>query len=411
MAGQDAQRLVERTTERIAREAYGRLLAMLVRRTRDIAAAEDCLADALAQALATWPARGVPDRPEAWLLVTARRAAGHRTRHQRVRDAAQPTLEALEMIRQNDDVAADRSAIPDARLGLMFAAAHPAIDAAVRAPLMLQTVLGLDADRIAHAYVVAPATMGQRLVRAKTKIKAAGIGFALPDRSAMPERLDDVLAAIYAAYAVGWDEHATADAAAEPLTHEALYLAELVASLLPGEAEALGLLALMLLCEARVGARRNAAGDYVPLSAQDPRNWDASLLRAGETALRRAAALGRPGRYQTEAAIQSAHAEARMTGRVPVEGLLGLYDLLLARWPSLGGRIAAAAAYGEWRGAAAGLARLDAIEADRVMAYQPYWAARAHLLGQLGHADAAAAARARAALLSRDPAVRAFLSV
>lgn len=386
--------------ERAARGSYGRLVALLAARSGDIAAAEDALADAFAAALRVWPDRGVPDRPEAWLLTAARRTLGHGHRHDKVRDAAAAPLRLL--AEECADLGSD---FPDERLRLLFVCAHPAIDEGVRTPLMLQTVLGLDAQRIAAAFLVAPAAMGQRLVRAKAKIRDARIPFEPPDTQALPERLGPVLAAVYAAYGSAWDAGPGADAP-HSLAGEALFLARLLADLLPEEPEAKGLLALLLHCEARADARR-IGGAYVPLAEQDPARWSRPTIGEAEALLRAAAMAGRPGRYQTEAAIQSWHVAARARGADPA-ALALLYDHLAAATPALGVLVARAAAHGEARGAEAGLALLDALEPDRVRSYQPYWAARAHLLRVAG--QEATPAYDRAIGLATDPAVRAFLA-
>ncbi len=228
-----------------------------------MAAAEDALADVFLAALETWPRRGVPDKPEAWLLTAARRRLIDGTRHARVEAGALPAL--LAAADEAQAVASIDSVFPDERLKLLFICAHPAIDAVVRTPLMLQTVLGLDAARIASAFLVKPATMGQRLSRAKAKIRDAGIRFALPNAADLPPRLDAVLEAIYAAYGTGWDDVAGADPRRRGLASEAIELGRLLRHLMPGEPEAQGLLALMLHCEARRKARRTAAAAYVPL--------------------------------------------------------------------------------------------------------------------------------------------------
>src|SRR5436190_12282599 len=298
--------------EDIARRSYGKLVAYLSGRTRDVAAAEDALAEAFAAALADWPAKGIPQNPEAWLLSVARRKAIDRARRPRT---GEEQAGHLQMIHDElEAAAASASEIPDQRLALMFACAHPAIDAAIPAPLMLQTVLGFDAATIASAFLVAPATMGQRLSRAKNKIREAGVPFRVPERAELPERLEVVLAAIYAAFAEGWTDPAGTEARRRNLAKEGIWLGRLVASLLPDEPEALGLLALMLFAEARRGARRNRAGDYVPLAEQDTGTWDAALIDKAETALLRASRSGAVGRYQLEAAVQSAHVVRRRTG-------------------------------------------------------------------------------------------------
>ncbi|MFN7164584.1 MAG: RNA polymerase sigma factor [Hyphomonas sp.] len=391
--------------EAAARSSYGRLLSLIARSTRDIAAAEDALADAFAEALRVWPERGAPDRPEAWLLTAARRAAGHVRRHQGVRDAAAPTLEQVYDAMQGRTT----PEFPDERLKLMFVCAHPAIDETVRTPLILQTILGLDAARIARAFLVEAPAMSQRLVRAKTKIRDAGLAFEVPKASALEDRLEDVLAAVYAAYTLGWDEVPGEEVVGEALTGEAIFLARLVVMLLPQEPEAKGLLSLMLASEARAAARRGPDGAYVPLKDQDVQLWNAALLAEAEACLRAAAVLGRPGRFQTEAAIQSLHNQSVMLGEVPASALLRLYDVLVRQSPAIGAAVARAVAYGEHRGAEAGLAQLGEIPLTRVAAYQPYWAARFHLLKAAGQLKEAEAAHATAIALTRDPALIAFL--
>ncbi len=205
---------------------------------------------------------------------------------------------------------------PDERLKLLFVCAHPAIDPGMHTPLMLQAVLGLDAVRIAGAFLVSPKTMGQRLVRAKTKIRDGGIRFEVPERQQLPQRLDAVLEAIYAAFGIGWDDMAGADQHGRGLTEEAIWLARVLLELMPGEAEVQGLLALMLHCEARRAARRDRDGRYVPLSEQDPKLWSLPLIEEAERHLAEASKYGRPGRFQLEAAIQSVHAERARGGRV-----------------------------------------------------------------------------------------------
>jgi RNA polymerase sigma-70 factor (ECF subfamily) len=386
-----------RAVEAAARRSYGKLLAFLAARTRDLAGAEDALSEAFASALATWPTQGVPRAPEAWLLQVARRKTLDAGRRRQVRQAAMDPLRMLA------EAAGDPGpAIPDERLRLMFACAHPALDPAVRAPLMLQCVLGFDAVSIGTTFLVAPAAMGQRLVRAKRKIRDAGVPFRVPDPDELAARLDAVLDAIYAVFAAGWTDPA--------LTEEALWLGRLVVALLDGEPEALGLLALMLHVQARRPARRDANGTYIPLSAQNPADWQDELIEEAEALLLRASRLQRIGRFQLEAAIQSAHAARRLTGLTAWAEVVALYDALLARTGSPVVALNRAVAVGEFYGAAAGLAALDRVAADqRLTDYQPYWAARATLLADTGDADAADAAYARAIGLEPDQAVRRFL--
>jgi RNA polymerase sigma-70 factor (ECF subfamily) len=294
------------------------------------------------------------------------------------------------------------SAIPDDRLRLMFACAHPALEPSVRAPLILQCVLGFDAAAIGAAFLIAPAAMGQRLVRAKRKIRDAGVPFRVPEPDELAERLGAVLDAVYAVFAAGWSDPALAD--------EAIWLGRLVAALLDGEPEALGLLALMLHVQARRPARRDADGEYVPLATQNPTDWQDELIEEAEAVLLRASELRRIGRFQLEAAIQSAHAARRLTGRTAWAEIVALYDALLIRTESPVVALNRAVAVGELHGPAAGLAALNGAAADhRINRYQPYWAARAALLADLGDADAADAAYARAIELEPDQAVRRFL--
>ena len=342
--------------------------------------------------------------PEAWLFTVARRNLIHARRRATVRAAAEPTLALLAEERHEREPAS----FPDERLKLLFVCAHPAIDPAARAPLMLQTVLGLDAARIASAFLVAPAAMGQRLVRAKTKIRDAGIAFSVPEPRELPERLEAVLDAIYAAYGSGWEDAAGADVRRKGLAEEAIWLARLVTALLPGEPEARGLLALMLYCESRSAARRSPAGAFVPLSEQNPALWSRAMIVEAERELADAGAGRRPGRYQLEAAIQSVHVQRGVTGRTNWEAVAMLYGGLVAICPTIGALVGQAAAIGEAHGPEGGLAALGDLPAAAVVSYQPYWALRAHLLARRGD-PAAGDAYATAIGLAEDPAVKAFL--
>ena len=396
-----------RAAERAARQSYGKLVAYLAARTGDLATAEDALADAFAAALASWPTGGVPQAPEAWLLAAARRRMIDIARRRRTSEAAADRLQL-----SADEAASemDPADVPDWRLRLMFACAHPAIDAAIRGPLMLQTVLGLDAGAIAAALLTAPKAMGQRLVRAKRRIRDTGIPFRLPNRGDLPERLDAVLEAIYSAFGAGWPDPGGLDARRQGLLDEAVWLGRVVVELLPEEPEGLGLLALMLYAGARRKARRNAESDYVPLSEQNPALWDAAAIDEAERVLQRASSLGRMGRFQLEAAVQSAHAARRTSGRTDWGAILELYDGLLQLTRSPVVAVNRAVALSETAGPAAGLAALDGLAQDpRLVAYQPYWAARAELLARLGRRASADAAYAQAILLEPDSAVRRFL--
>lgn len=395
------------TAEAVARRSYGKLLAFLSARSRDVAASEDALAEAFASALASWPGAGVPDNPEAWLLQAARRKLIDGQRRRKTAGDAEPHVR---LIAEELDAHAMEARFPDERLGLMFACAHPAIDPAVRAPLILQTILGFDAATIASAFLVSPSTMGQRLVRAKTRIKEAGIPFRVPDTADLPERLEAVLDAIYAAFAEGWSDPAGTETRRRDLAEEAIWLGRLVASLLPDEPETLGLLALMLHAEARRAARRTTEGEYVPLAEQDIVLWNHAMIDEAETLLHQASRRGMAGRYQLEAAVQSAHSIRRRGGDADWAAIVSLYDALLAMTDSPVVAINRAVALSEAEDAETGLAALDELAGDpRLRDYQPYWAARAGLLAQAGNMPAAGEAYDRAIGLEADPAVRRFL--
>ena len=403
-AGDEAQ--THREIERVARESYGRLVAFLTVHTQDLAGAEDALSEALLKALTVWPRDGVPQNPEAWLLTTARHSLIDFFRHQRVVLASEPSLILLA---QHSEEMALELKFPDERLKLLFVCAHPAIDPAMHTPLMLQTVLGLDAARIASAFLTSPKTMGQRLARAKTKIRDGGVRFEVPERHQLDERLDAVLEAIYAAFGIGWSDMAGADQHGRGLAEEAIWLARVLLQLIPAEAEVRGLLALMLHCEARRAARRDQNGRYVPLSEQDPKLWSLPLIEEAERHLAEASRYGRPGRFQLEAAIQSVHAERARSGRIEWTAIAHFYEQLNRMSATVGIGTAYAAALAEANQAERALRVLDAIDQDTVSAYQPYWAMRAHLLELLGKRPQAQQAYDRAIGLAEDPAVREFL--
>lgn len=395
-----------RAVEAVARESYGRLVALLSARTRDVAGAEDALADALVSALTAWPRDGIPKNPQAWLLTAARNRLLDHARHRQVREHSKPTLE---MMMEEFYEATDVDALPDERLKLLFVCAHPAIDADMHTPLMLQTVLGLDAVAISRAFLVSPKTMGQRLVRAKTKIRQARIAFEIPAADQIRQRLEAVLNAIYAAYGSSWEDATGADQHAAELGEEAIWLTRVLRDQIPTDPEIRGLLALMLHCEARRPARRSADGRFVPLSEQDPKTWLTPLIEEAERELAALAQQARMGRFQLEAAIQSVHAERAHTGRTEWTAIAAFYDRLMQLAPSFGAAVARAASHAEIRGAQAGLALLDQIDPPSVISYQPYWAVRAHLLRELRRTHEATEAFDRAIGLSEDDAVRTFL--
>lgn len=395
------------TTEAVVRRSYGKLVAFLAARSGDVAGAEDALADAFAAALSTWPQSGCPVNPEAWLLTVARRKLIDQARRKQTSAIDDEDVERIADIPASD---AHSEEIPDRRLALMFACAHPAIDASVHAPLILQVVLGLDAKTIAAAFLASPAAMGKRLVRAKEKIRQAGIPFRIPGREELAGRLAVVLDAIYAAFSEGWGDATGADRTRRDLTEEALFLARLVTDLLPAEPEALGLLALMLHAEARRKARRDDEGAYIPFAEQDQNLWDWPMIFEAESALRHASAMGAMGRYQLEAALQSAHVERRRSGLNNWADVVKIYDALMTIAGSPVVAINRALAVTELHGASEGLKALEPVAADvRIAEYQPWWAARAELLARNGEHSEARRAYEIAIGLERDPAVRRFL--
>ncbi len=369
--------IARHAAELAARESFGRLLSWLAWRWRDVAAAEDALADALLKALEVWPVQGVPQAPDAWLLTVAKRRLLEIARHDRVR--ADPALLAILDTGTEAAVAPD---IPDERLRLLLVCTHPAIDEKIRVPLMLQTVLGLQAAEIAPALLLSPSALAQRLVRAKQKIRDAGLRFEVPAADELPARLRHVLESIYAAFGLGADIVDGAEARALDLEQEAIYLCELVCTLQPDHAEARGLLALMLFSRARRGAQRDEGGRFVPLAAQDVRRWDRDLIAKAEELLWSAAAKRDPGPFQLEAAVQSAHCQRLHGGATPWAGIAALYADINAYFPTQGSRVAGAVATAEAGDVAGGLLQLDAMDAAVVRSYQPWWVARAYLLSK-----------------------------
>jgi RNA polymerase sigma-70 factor (ECF subfamily) len=382
-----------------ARTSYGRMLAWLAWRWRDITEAEDALSDAFLAALQAWPATGVPRNPEGWLVTVAERALLKSARRIRVRrDPA-----ALIVLAGAEDHETMAFSIPDERLRLMLVCAHPAIDSSVRTALMLNCVLGMDAQKIARLFIVSPDAMAKRLVRAKAKIKQAALSFEMPDRTDLPGRIGAVLEAIYACYTADavYDETADRD-----FRESAISLARIVVHLAPDDGEGLGLLALLLFCEGRRPAQFSADGRYVPLDEQDPDTWSGDLIDEADMHLRRAFACGRIGSFQLEAAIQSAHCSRREGHETPWRAIAQLYEALVALAPTIGARIGRALAVARAHDAPReGLALLDQMDAARVSSHQSWWAARAYLFERAGLDDDAVGCCLKAIERSSDPRV------
>ena len=392
-----------RAAEIAARSGYGRLLAILASQTRDISGAEDALSEAFASALKSWPSKGIPDNPDAWLLTAARRRIIDAARRSAVHAEATPQL-TLMMKGLSVEISSER--IPDYRLELMFMCAHPAIDEAIRTPLMLQCVLGIKAEKISRAFLTKPETMSQRLVRAKTKIKDAGIPFKVPDKHEWQSRLEAVLDAIYVAYTVGWDDEKQAGG----LVEEAIWLSRLVERSAPQDPEAKGLLALILFSESRRPSRRSSNGEFIQLSLQDTSLWNKQMINEARKLMLAASKNPSLQRYQLEAAIQSVHARRLETGEIDWKAIVDLYGLLLNVSPSLGAQVAHAAAYGEAFGAKEGLEKLESLPKTKLISYTSYWAVKGHLLQKIDRQNEARESLLKAANLATDEATREWLN-
>lgn len=399
----------------LTQDGWGTIIALIAAADGDISGAEDALSAALERAVSAWREQGPPANPEGWLYRVALNARRDVWKSAAARTATALDEEMIDRIDGSSGSGADPAdhdpdALPDRRLELLAACAHPDIDPPARPVLMLSAVMGMTARQIAAAMALPAATVSARLTRAKKRIAGLGVDFGSPDRLDLESRLPDVHETIYGAFAIEW-----AQAAAQPregMIGEALYLSRLVAQLCPGDGESHGLAALIHLSAARFPARRSGDGRFVPLSAQDPNRWDGPLTEAGERHLVEVHRCGHVGRFGLEAAIQLLHMAGIRTGSTDWPMLLRLHDDLGQIAPSLGGSVSQAAVLAEVNGPAAGLAALDALDADspRPSAFQPAWALRAHLLTRLGRTEDAATARQRALDLTTDPAERAYLA-
>jgi len=395
-----------RVAELVARNTYSRLVAYLVAQTGDVEAAEDALGDAFIAALTTWSDNAVPPNPEAWLLLSAKRKLIDEMRRTKTKNKIVHLLEKSEAIANSE---LEETSFPDDRLKLLFVCAHPAIDPNIHTPLMLQTVLALNAERIASAFLISPKAMSQRLVRAKAKIRDASIAFEIPIAKDLPVRLNAVLQAIYSIYTFGWESIIGGDPRQTDLAEEAIWLAQLCVQLMPEEPEARGLLALLLFCESRKNARRSLSGAYVPLSEQNTDLWSQEVLHMAEAELNHASRFQKLGRFQLEAAIQSAHVQRLIHKTSNWEAIILLYEGLLQISPTLGALVSQAAAIAEAKGFAIGLDALERIPIDSIKTYQPYWALKASLLQKMSYPLEAKEPYQRAIGLSEDRAIREFL--
>jgi RNA polymerase sigma-70 factor, ECF subfamily len=387
---------------RVFREEWGRSVAVLARATGDLALAEDAVQDAFATALEQWP-DGAPRNPGAWILTVARNRALDRLRRERTLARKTELLARLEEVSLPDDM----SALPDERLALMFACCHPALPADVRVPLTLRMVGGLSTAEIARAFLVPESTLSQRLVRAKRKIRQAGIPLAVPVDHDLPERLRSVLAVLYLVFNEGYASTAGTDLVRNDLCDEAIRLAKLLAVSMPDEPEALGLLALMLLHDSRREARTRADGDLVLLEEQDRGRWNRAQIEDGKRLLERALSFRRPGPYQLQAAIAAVHASATDPDETDWAQIAALYRELVRVDPSPVVELNRAVAVAMATRPEEGLALVERIRG--LDGYHLLHAARADLLRQSGRREEAAAAYGRALALAPSPLERAFL--
>lgn len=396
----------EEAIERIAEASYGKLLAYLSARSRDIQACEDALADSFRLASEKWTDAGVPENPEAWIITVAKNKLIDAGRKLKTAADSASTIALLEDERFESG-RLDHE-FKDERLKLLFVCCHPSIDESIRTPLMLQTVLGLESSDIASAFLISPAAMMKKLTRAKQKIKLAGIDFSIPSKDELSQRVEFVTDAVFAIYGKSWDAFGFDENRHRDLDGEAIYLAELLLSLLPNEPEAKGLLALMFFCESRKSARR-VNGKYVPLAEQNLSLWSRDLIARAECLLQDAFAQGKMGRFQIEAAIQSAHCERVARGIDNWKEILGLYNALISFAPTVGAFVNRACAIAEHRNAEKGIEALSEIPPEIVQSYQPYWALRAALFGEMKNTTEALRAYGLAIGLSQDESVRSFL--
>lgn len=392
------------------REEHGRLLAVLVRRFGDLDLAEEVASEAVEAALVHWPAQGVPERPGAWLLTTARRKAVDRLRRDRAYAARLAVLRAEAERAEPEPPPEPGDGIPDERLRLFFTCAHPALSAEARGALTLRCLAGLTTPEVARAYLVPQATMAQRIVRAKKKIREARIPFRVPEPHELPERLPGVLQTLYSLFNEGYAAGSGADLQRPDLAEEAVRLARILHRLLPEQRETGGLLALMLLTHARRAARTTPEGELVLLADQDRSLWDRPMIEEGLSLLPAALTGGSPGPYAVQAAIAALHDEAPSFEATDWPQIVALYDVLYTLSPSPVVALNRAVAVAMRDGPAPGLALLDRLSAEEELrGHHPYHAARAELLHRLGRLAEAEDAYRRAIGLAGNETERAHL--
>jgi RNA polymerase sigma-70 factor (ECF subfamily) len=400
------------TVEAVFRREYGRCVATLIRFLGDIDAAEEAVQDAFAVAVARWPSDGQPPNPGAWIVTTARNRAIDRLRRESVRDErhaqAHHLYGAADQAAEENALAPEEGTVPDDRLRLIFTCCHPALNQPAQVALTLRLLGGLETPEIARAFFVAEATMAQRIVRAKRKIREARLPYRIPAEAELPARIKPVLAVIYLIFNEGYAS--TADSLMRlDLCAEGIRLARVLAELMPDEPEAQGLLALLLLLHSRSAARLTADGSLVRLADQDRRLWDHGLIADGQAIVRACVLRGRPGPYQIQAAINAVHSVAPSFASTDWNAILTLYDQLYALTPTPVVALNRAVALAEVRGPAVGLAAVDDLSSSGLDSYYLFHASRAALLRRLGRISEAAAAYAAARALTANPVEQAFL--